>query len=322
MTTAIVVSWGGGKTAAFVYHLSHMVARQEWRVLAADLNPRASLSAAFFDDEQLERFWDQEGTDTVATALGGGRIPVPQEVDDRLWVLPGDLRLSRLEDRLSASWALSRAGDEAALRTTTAFHRILQGAAAAVRAHVVFVDVGPSLGAINRAAFLACDALLVPLAPDLFSLHGLRILGPALRQWRDSWQRDVLPNAPAGVATPEGACTPSGTWCSSRRPDWTAGARITTGGSAASRRSFTARSSGSPTPPSTMRTTRTSFASLRSFTSLMPLARDARKPMFDLKPADGAMGSTGRLVHICYREFRDVAVRLMGAAEIPAASLS
>lgn len=44
---------------------------------------------------------------------------------------------------------------------------------------------GPSLGALNRAALLACDAVVIPVAPDLFSLQGLRNIGPTLREWRE-----------------------------------------------------------------------------------------------------------------------------------------
>ncbi len=43
----------------------------------------------------------------------------------------------------------------------------------------------------------------------------------------------------------------------------------------------------------------------------MPLAQDARKPMFDLRAADGALGSTGRLVQICYLEFQQLANALL-----------
>ena len=51
----------------------------------------------------------------------------------------------------------------------------------------MLVDVGPNLGAINRAAPVAADHVVVPLAPDLFSLQGLRNLGPTLRRWREEW---------------------------------------------------------------------------------------------------------------------------------------
>ena len=47
---------------------------------------------------------------------------------------------------------------------------------------MVLVDVGPSLGAINRSALIATDFVVVPLAADLFSRQGLRNLGPTLRR--------------------------------------------------------------------------------------------------------------------------------------------
>jgi chromosome partitioning protein len=56
------------------------------------------------------------------------------------------------------------------------------------------------------------------------------------------------------------------------------------------------------------------IATLRNYQSLMPLAYDAHKPMFDLRPGDGALGATADFVHRCYEDFeilaRDVASRL------------
>ncbi len=59
------------------------------------------------------------------------------------------------------------------------------------------------------------------------------------------------------------------------------------------------------------------LASLRNYRSLLPLAQDARKPMFDLRAGDGALGSTSRLVQTCYREFEVLAGRVTAAASIP-----
>jgi hypothetical protein len=58
------------------------------------------------------------------------------------------------------------------------------------------------------------------------------------------------------------------------------------------------------------------LASLRNYRSLMPFAQDARKPMFDLRPGDGALGSTGRLVQTCFREFESLALQVMKSAAI------
>ncbi len=71
------------------------------------------------------------------------------------------------------------------------------------------IDVGPNLGAINRSALLAADGILIPLAADLFSLQGLRNLGPRLRDWRRDWQR-MREVAPPGIPLPECTMRPIG----------------------------------------------------------------------------------------------------------------
>lgn len=49
------------------------------------------------------------------------------------------------------------------------------------------------------------------------------------------------------------------------------------------------------------------LALLKNYRSLMPLAQEARKPMFDLKPADGAMGSHFTAAKEAYRDFKNLA---------------
>jgi len=326
MTTAIALfnnKGGVGKTT-LTYHLAHMVARLGWRVLAVDLDPQANLTSAFFDEDELELFWDSESNDTILSSvaplirqLGDVQIPSAQPAADRLWVVPGDLGLSSFEDRLSDAWPRSFLGEEGAIRVTTSFHRIIRGCAAQVSADVVFLDVGPNLGAINRAALLASDNLVVPLAADLFSLQGLRNLGPTLREWRHAWHTLALPRVPSTVGAPPGRMEPIGYVVLQHavrldRPvkaydRWLR--RIPT--------EFHRSVLGEAQPTVTSVSDPYQLASLRNYRSLMPLAQDARKPMFDLRAADGALGSTGRLVQTCYREFEDLAGRVMDAAGIP-----
>jgi hypothetical protein len=49
------------------------------------------------------------------------------------------------------------------------------------------------------------------------------------------------------------------------------------------------------------------IAKLRDYRSLMPLAQEARKPMFSLKPADGALGAHTNAVRNAYNDFLSVA---------------
>ena len=193
-----------GKTT-LAYHLAIMMSRLSRRVLVVDLDPQANLTSHFLDEPELEEVWAGPATTlTVADAvrpiidgLGDIATVVPRPVAEDLWLLPGDLALSRFEEHLANAWPSSFTGtNPAAVRTTTAFHRIVEAGASQVRPDIVIVDVRPNLGAINRAALLTADSVLIPVGADLFGLQGLRNLGPTLREWRKTWQGMVLPRVP------------------------------------------------------------------------------------------------------------------------------
>jgi hypothetical protein len=49
----------------------------------------------------------------------------------------------------------------------------------------------------------------------------------------------------------------------------------------------------------------------------MPLAQEAHKPMFHLKPADGAIGSHVQAVQSVYGDFQKLAHKIAETVEIP-----
>ncbi|MGH8552363.1 MAG: ParA family protein, partial [Methylococcales bacterium] len=208
---------GVGKTS-LAYHLAWMYADNGFKVLAADLDPQANLTSMFLDEERLEELWpDDDHPDTIYGSIrpilrGIGDIQAPQieMINDNLGLLVGDLALSNFEDKLSDAWPRCHNRDEAAFRTTSAFYRALCSGAARIGAEWVLIDVGPNLGAINRSAIIACDAIVIPLNPDLFSLQGLKNLGPTLRAWRTSWKELLTKNPDRELALPGGEMQPIG----------------------------------------------------------------------------------------------------------------
>jgi chromosome partitioning protein len=315
-TVALFNNKGGVGKTTLVYHLAHMLPRLGYPAVAIDLDPQANLTSAFFDEDFLEDLWEAEETTILACVnpmlegTGDIKPPLTLEVAEGLWVLSGDLGLSRFEDKLSESWPKGFNNDQAALRATSSFHRIIASAASDAGASVALIDVGPNLGAINRAALLAADFLLIPLAADLFSLQGLRNLGPTVRDWRKQWQliRELVASKTV-IDLPTGKMVPAGyivlqhavrldrpvkayaKWLD-RIPDVyrtavlgdTVGPDSSLGGHC--------------------------LGTLRNFRSLMPMAQDARKPMFDLTPADGAIGSHAQLVKTCFLDFRNLALKV------------
>jgi len=203
---------GVGKTT-LAYHLSHMFARLGHRTLAVDLDPQANLTSAFFDEDRLEEIWE-DGKESILASIqprlsGTGDIAPAKVIEaaDNLFVLPGDLGMSRFEDKLSQSWPGGFQNDENALRDTTSFYRIVQGAGAETGASIAVIDVGPNLGAINRAALLAgrasgadVDEVLVDITPHTLSVGALdRAIGSL-----DADEGDLatVPVIPRGTAVP------------------------------------------------------------------------------------------------------------------------
>jgi len=315
-TIALFNNKGGVGKTTLVYHLAHMFSRIGYPTIAVDLDPQANLTSAFLDEDRLESLWNDD-KDTILSCVepilqGIGDIQHASTIDiaGRLWLLAGDLGLSRFEDKLSESWTKGFGSDPAALRTTSSFYRIIQEAAIGTGAALALLDVGPNLGAINRAALLSADYLLVPLAADLFSLQGLKNLGPTIRNWKDLWKRTRdLASPEINFPLPEGEMHPAGYIVLQHavrldRPvkayrRWME--RIP----AVYEEAVLAREAS----PRTLTTTEDPYrlATLRNYRSLMPMAQEARKPMFDLRPADGAIGSHAQLVQTCYAEFKRLA---------------
>src|SRR5205085_3323104 len=146
----------------------------------------------------------------IIRGLGDVRVPHIERVAMNLGLVVGDLALSTFEDKLSDAWPRCHNRDESAFRIMTAFYRAIRQAAESTGATWVLMDVGPNLGAINRAALIASEYVVIPLGPDLFSLQGLRNLGPSLRSWRESWRELITKNPDPSLELPAGLIEPLG----------------------------------------------------------------------------------------------------------------
>ncbi len=300
---------GVGKTS-LVYHCAWMFAERGFRVLAVDLDPQSNLSIMALDEERLEALWpDGDHPETlhgaVAPLFGGTGDVRPAHIEqlgERLGLLVGDLALSRIEDDLSTEWPRCLEGRERAFRVTTAFWRVIKAAAEQHKADVVLLDVGPNLGAINRSALVASSHVVVPVAPDLFSLQGLKNLGPTLRQWRDTWGQ-ALPKVPATLGSmPQGDMAPIGYVLMQHaerlgRPTkayakWNARLPAAYCESVLGKSAIPSKSLGM-----------NQIQRIKHYRSLMPLAMEARKPMFSLTSADGAIGAHQNNVRQCHDDF-------------------
>lgn len=186
---------GVGKTT-MLFNTAIEMGRLGKRVLMVDLDAQANLTAISLPDEALERLY-VDGADgfTVAQAFaplvsGSGDVEAPEAAEVRpqsVWLAPGDIRLSEFEAIMPNAWTEALAGNERGFRVTSAPYRLMSALAEAVDADYVFVDLGPNVGALNRAVLLASDFLIVPMASDLFSIRALPSVGQSLETWVKQW---------------------------------------------------------------------------------------------------------------------------------------
>jgi chromosome partitioning protein len=317
---------GVGKTT-LVYHLSWMFSELGVKTLVVDCDPQANLTAAFIKDEDLlERLWDQP-RDALATTIFGAVHPLLEtgdivepttcQVNPHLRLLPGDLRLSTFEDALSNEWtqALSDNTNRRAMLILSAFWRVSQRAAQSMNAKLIIFDVGPNLGAINRSVLIGTDHVVVPLAADMFSLQGLRNLGPSLTKWRAGWKERCsrLNSNPLAQPIPNGETQPAGYVAMQHqerlsRPvkaysAWLERMPVEYRTSLSLPKSDTAFGNIKDDPEC--------LALLRHYKSLIPMAQEARKPVFLLKSADGAIGSHAASVNQAYSDFEMLAKNIL-----------
>ena len=323
---------GVGKTS-LVYHLAWMLSDLGYNVLACDLDPQANLTTAFLDDERLESLWD-DGADAIASdttifecvkplmQVGDLRYPALQNVSRQLMIdgnislIPGDLSLAGFEDTLAAEWpnALDSTNLYRPFRILTAFSTIMQHAACQAEARIILADVGPNLGAINRSALIATDYVVVPLGADLFSLQGLRNLGPTLRRWRQDWQRRRDNWTEPDFPLPKGSMQPIGYVVQQHSVRLNRPVRAYDKWVNRMPKEYASNLLGNADGPyaaTPQQDAENALATMKHYRSLVPMAQEKRKPIFKLTTADGAFGSHAAAVTDARDDFRALTQKII-----------
>ena len=143
---------GVGKTTTTL-NLAHALAMAGKSVTVVDMDPQAHLTVSLGAEEQL-----QSGIDEVL--MGESTIEdVRIKVRDNLHLIPAGSRLGELEQVSSGGakrgWLLRDALQDLS------------------NEDMVLIDCPPSSGMLTMNAMLAANEMLIPVAGDYLSLHGL-----------------------------------------------------------------------------------------------------------------------------------------------------
>lgn len=192
---------GVGKTTLTGNIAAYIALEKHKRVLIIDCDPQCNITQFLLGDEKtIDLYWPEKGDkgstrtktilDLVSPILSGdsainSKIRPLRSSTNRFGVdlLPGHPRFSTFEDELSSAWAELPTGKAGGFRRTNWLYAYLSS----IRDDydLVFIDVSPSLGALNRSVLLASDHFVAPLGADAFSVLGIRNISRWMSGWID-----------------------------------------------------------------------------------------------------------------------------------------
>lgn len=188
---------GVGKTT-FLCNLASCIAlRLKKRVLVIDADPQCNATIYLMPEVHVLHLYESTNRETVDSFLeplrrgkGYRTHTVPAEKAERFGVdlIPGDPRLALSEDLLASDWTAATSGNPRGLQTTFVFQDMINRYP---DYDYIFVDVGPSLGAINRAVLIGSDYFLVPMSSDIFSLMAIKNISISLTTWKRALEKGL-----------------------------------------------------------------------------------------------------------------------------------
>jgi hypothetical protein len=185
----------------------------------------------------------------------------------------------------------------------SSLYRVLHLSAANMGADLVFIDLGPNLGALNRISIISSDYVITPLTPDMYSLQGLSNIGPTLQAWRNEWHEHKENNPSKTLLLPQGNMQALGYIVMQHseragRPTRSYHKWIDRIPKVFHQAVLLEKDS-----PLSVDEDPYCLARMKHYRSLLQMAREAQKPMFNLSSADGAFGSHAEAVANCKADF-------------------
>lgn len=210
-TIALFNHKGGVSKTTTVFNLGWMLAEQGKTVVMVDADPQCNLTGmvlGYRGLDDFESFYDNFGRNTLKSGLEPAFEAQPRSIEPveltrldncpNLHLLAGDLRLAEYETTLGIAQELS-AAIQALQNLPGSLNFLIQATADSVQADYVLLDMSPGLGPVNQNLVSIADYVIVPTAPDFFSVMAIDSLSRVLPRW-NAWahqasQLEILRNA-------------------------------------------------------------------------------------------------------------------------------
>jgi cellulose biosynthesis protein BcsQ len=307
---------GVGKTTLTGNISSYFSIEMEKRVLIVDCDPQCNITQFILGDSKtIDIYWpsgDSKHETKVKTILdvvqpildGDSSVdksirPLPSKNNRfKVDLLAGHPRFSLFEDQLSQAWNEIPTGKAGGFRVSNWLRSYLGSVADSY--DFVFIDVSPSLGAINRSVLLSADFFVTPLGADAFSILGIRNISRWMKSWIEYYSVGLDQSERLNPGALKRFNVPADIHVNNGFLGYTLQQYITKA-KGGQRRPTKAYERILSDVPSEITEYLESFASssrvsahlgdVPNLYSLVPLAQSANAPIIDLKAKDGLVGS-------------------------------
>ena len=187
---------GVGKTTLTCNIAAHFALELRKQVLLVDCDPQCNTTQLVVSGEIMQKLYrhrdSRAKTGTILdvvrplqvgdAGIDPGVAPIRASANRfGTDLLAGHPRLSIVEDTLSQAWSEAAGGKIGGLRKSNWCAALC--ASLEDRYDIVFFDIGPSLGSLNRTVLLGTQYFVSPMGADLFSIFGIKNIAEWLGHW-------------------------------------------------------------------------------------------------------------------------------------------
>lgn len=183
---------GVGKTTLLCNLAGYLSIKSDKKVLVIDADPQCNTTSYVLQEDSFYQYYFKDNIFSVASLIptledGEGYVKDFKAIktgDFGFEIIPGNPTFAASEDFLASEWRDVKSSEYRGIKSSLLFSDFLSKCESF---DYVLFDMGPSLGAINRAILLACDYFVTPMSSDVFSLLALSNIGKSLSSWRSTF---------------------------------------------------------------------------------------------------------------------------------------
>jgi chromosome partitioning protein len=192
---------GGVSKTTTTFNLAHLLAEKKKKVLVIDADPQCNMTELLMaplisrlDEEFAKTKKENKIPGTTLLDILKPRIEgsIPEvdidtieivEINKFLHCIPGNVDINIIEDSIAEAHIQRFSTKIHEKRTYVAIGDFLTRFGNENKYDYIFVDVGPSSGALTRSCFLACDCFFIPVYPDRFNVQAIGTLSAIINRW-------------------------------------------------------------------------------------------------------------------------------------------